>query len=137
MPYTITVTIWSALRQRFTSMAEGLSEEELNLQLGRSSIRSLLHHTAEVEFMFAEWYFGKKKPTQTDAANTLPELLQLLASSNLHLTEAMEQLDESQWNTPVESPMGPPASTPLEAIGRLMYHAGIHSGQIALIRKQS
>lgn len=136
MTYKTAVTIWNALRQRFTSMAESLSEEDLDLQSGKSSIRSLLHHTAEVEFMFAEWYFGKKKPEDVPATNTLPELLQLLASSNTHLTEAMNQLDESQWNIPVESPMGPPASTPLEAIGRLMYHAGIHSGQIALIRKQ-
>lgn len=137
MTYTTAVTIWNSLRQRFASMAEGLSEDELDLQLGKSSIRSLLQHTAEVEFMFAEWYFDKKKPEEVHAAHTLPELLQVLAASDHHLKEAMEQLDENKWNKPVESPMGPPASTPLEAIGRLMYHAGIHSGQIALIRKQS
>jgi hypothetical protein len=35
----------------------------------------------------------------------------------------------------VESSIG--ASTPLEAVGRLMYHTGIHSGQISLIQKNA
>ncbi|WP_177222163.1 hypothetical protein [Paenibacillus sp. UNC496MF] len=33
--------------------------------------------------------------------------------------------------------MGGPASTPLEAVGRLMYHSGMHAGQISMIRKQA
>lgn len=134
MSYSTVVPIWNALRQRFTKMANGLSEQELDLHHGQSSIRSLLQHTAEVEYMFAEWFFEKQKPAQLPPSTTLHELRALLESSNKHLQEAMEEVTEEQWQTTVESPMGP--STPLEAIGRLMYHAGIHSGQIALIRKQ-
>ena len=94
--------------------------------------RGLVTHTAEVEYIFAEWFFNKSKPETAplEATTTHGELL---VASNAHLDEAMKELPEDMWQTPVESPMG--ASTPLEAIGRLMYHAGIHSGEISLIQK--
>ncbi len=135
MTYQTVVPIWNALRQRFTATATALPEEDLSLSLGKSSIASLLYHTAEVEYMFAEWFFGKAKPeTPTlESTTTLQQLLDLLTASNDQLDNAMKVLSEQQWTTPVESPMG--VSTPLEAVGRLMYHTGIHAGQISLIQK--
>ncbi|MFF2755753.1 DinB family protein [Psychrobacillus sp. NPDC058041] len=63
----------------------------------------------------------------------LAELVELLSASNEHLLEAMSELSEEDWHKNMESPIG--ASTPLEAVGRLMYHTGIHAGQISLIQK--
>ncbi|AXH98276.1 DinB family protein [Sporosarcina sp. PTS2304] len=126
--------IWNALRERFTKMASGLTEEQLDMSIGESSVRSLLYHTAEVEYMFADWYLGKSMPAELPKATTLPELLHILNASDEQLKQALSELTEEQWHIPVESKMG--ASTPLEVVGRLMYHAGIHSGQIALIKKQ-
>lgn len=135
MSYTTVLPIWEALRQRFTKTTSALPESDLNLTLGKSSIRGLLYHTAEVEYMFAEWFFGKTKPeypAQT-SSESLQDLVELLAASNAHLVQAMQELPEDQWGTPVESPMG--SSSPLEAVGRLMYHTGMHAGQISLIQK--
>ena len=134
MSYETVVPVWNALRERFTKMAEGLTEEQLDSSIGESSIRSLLYHTAEVEFMFADWYLSKPMPVELPKASTLQELLDLLQVSDDNLKQALRQLTEEQWHVPVESKMG--ASTPLEVVGRLMYHAGIHAGQIALMKKQ-
>ena len=135
MTYTTVLPIWNATRGRFQKTAEGLPKEDMTLQLGKSSIGSLLHHTAEVEYMFAEWFFGKSKPEEIakPSSTDLEELVKLLSASNEHLLEAMKELPEEEWNKSKESPIG--ASTPLEAVGRLMYHTGIHAGQISFIQK--
>ena len=134
MSYETVVPVWNALRERFTKMATGLTEEQLDLSIGESSIRGLLYHTAEVEYMFADWYLGQPMEDELPKASTLPELLELLKASDENLKHALKNLTEEQWHTSVESKMG--ASTPLEVVGRLMYHAGIHAGQIALMKKQ-
>ncbi|PIC86170.1 hypothetical protein CSV72_10170 [Sporosarcina sp. P20a] len=134
MSYETVVPVWNALRERFTKMAAGLTEKQLDLSIGESSIRGLLYHTAEVEYMFADWYLGKPMDGELPKATTLEELVDLLNASDENLKQALQGLTEEQWHVPVESKMG--ASTPLEVVGRLMYHAGIHSGQIALIKKQ-
>lgn len=128
------VAVWSALRVRFSEMAEELTEEQLDFRIGESTVRKLLYHTAEVEYLFADWYLGKPAPENMPEAHTKAELTTLLAASDEHLRQAMNELSDEQWRTPVESKMG--AATPLETIGRLMYHAGIHAGQIALMKKQ-
>ncbi|WP_318616443.1 DinB family protein [Sporosarcina sp. YIM B06819] len=136
MTYSTVLPIWNAARQRFLKTAQALTAEDLSLRLGQSSIGYLLHHTAEAEYMFAEWFFGKMLPTEGIAKPSLTsieQLIDLLIASNDHLLSAMEELTEEQWHTSVESRMG--QSTPLEAIGRLMYHTGIHAGQISLIQK--
>ncbi|MFJ7936587.1 DinB family protein [Sporosarcina sp. NPDC096371] len=136
MTYSTVLPIWNATRQRFLKTAKALPAQDLALQLGQSSIGSLLHHTAEAEYMFAEWFFGKKMPDEGIAKPSITnheELVELLVASNDHLLEAMHALTEEQWHTSVESPMGP--STPVEAIGRLIYHTGMHAGQISLIQK--
>lgn len=137
MTYSTVLPMWNALRERFQNMAAALPEQELDLQLGTASVGALLHHTAEVEYMFAEWFFDKEMPKELvkPSFTNLEELVELLAASNQHLLEAMESLPEEQWHKTVTSRMG--ESTPLEAIGRLMYHTGMHAGQISLIRKNS
>lgn len=134
MTYHTLLPVWSALRGRFQKTVEGLPEESLNLQISKTTIGDLLYHTAEVEYMFAEWFFGKKSPGElTRPTEGIEEYSRLLKASNEHFLKAMEQLPENDWQKSINSPLG--ASTPLEAVGRLMYHAGIHSGQISLIKK--
>lgn len=147
--YDTVLPIWSAIQSRFFKTASQLPVEDLALKLGPASIGYMLRHNAEVEYMFTEWYFGKAMPEAIKlktnagpAANREEEtdlgvLLRLLGDSNEHLRSAMRDLPEEAWTVPVESPMGGPASTPLEAVGRLMYHTGIHAGQISLIQKQA
>lgn len=136
MTITSVLPIWQAVQERFHKMVKALPEEDLNLKLGNSSIGGLISHNAEVEFMFAEWFFDRPKPLADDAAyTTLSELVDLLSASNENLIAAMQELPEDAWHVSVESSFG--TSTPLEAVGRLMYHTGIHAGQISLIQKNA
>lgn len=143
MIYSTVLPIWQAIQERFHKTVKELPEQDLGLQIGSATIESLIRHSAEVEYMFADWFFGKSKPVEDnwskgdDAALTTrkEELVELLTSSNENLLEAMRALPEDAWHKPVESSFG--TSTPLEAIGRLMYHTGIHSGQISLIQKNA
>src|SRR5699024_1038421 len=123
-----------ALRNRLLEKAKGLSDEDLKLKLGEATIGRLLFHTGEVEYYFADWYFDKKsdeipKPTLT----SIDELVAYLETSNRFLKAAMEELPAVAWKEEKETQMG--TSTPLEAVGRLMYHAGIHAGQITDVKK--
>jgi len=147
MAFSNVLPIWLAVQERFIKTVKALSDQDLSLQMGSSSIGSLIRHNAEVEFMFAEWFFGRSIPE--DIKNTMSrgagennsspsnveELVALLTASNANLIEAMRELSEAAWHERVESSIG--GSTPLEAIGRLIYHTGIHAGQISLIQKNS
>lgn len=137
MTYTTVLPIWNAVRDRFYQTAKELPEQDLDLQVGTMTIGGLLHHTAEVEYMFAEWFFGKTMPEglEKPSLTNVAELAEHLAASNAHFINAMEMLPEEQWHTSIDSRMGP--STPLEAVGRLMYHTGIHAGQISLVQKNA
>lgn len=143
MTYRAALTLWQTIRSRVTKLAANLSEEELALQDGKSTIGGLLYHTAEVEFMFADWYFGQAIPEQYGVGSggngggdgdgkpryaNKEELLQFMEASNQFLIEAMEKLPADAWTIAVPSKMG--ECTPLEAVGRLMYHAGLHAGMI-------
>lgn len=139
MIFSTVLPIWQAIQERFHKTVKALPEQDLSLKIGSASIESLIRHSAEVEYMFADWFFGKSKP-EVDNSNTefttkIDELVELLTSSNENLLEAMRELSEEAWHQPVESSFG--TSTPLEAVGRLMYHTGIHSGQISLIQKNA
>ncbi|MWV45985.1 DUF664 domain-containing protein [Paenibacillus sp. HJL G12] len=138
--------IWRTVRDRFYKLALGLREEELshNLSGQGSSIGWMLRHNAEVEYMFAEWFFQTAQPEgvvylTSDGTKEHPEyadhkeLLRFLEESDRHLTMAMRSLSEESWDIPVSSPLG--VSTPREALGRVLYHNGLHAGQIAQIRK--
>jgi len=147
MTFETVLPIWRAIQERFHKTARSLPEQDLPLALGNASIGYMLRHNAEVEFMFADWFFGRPMPeglqilTARGAAGAKAEFVELaplvaiLEASNEHMSAAMRELPEAKWNEPVESPMG--VCTPLEAVGRLMYHTGIHSGQISLIQKCS
>lgn len=145
MTYATVLPIWQAIQTRFHKTAKALPEADLSLSLNGASIGYMLQHNAEVEYMFADWFFGAPMPQDlvietsrgARGARTesyvLEELVSLLEASNAHLLEAMRMLPEDRWHVAVDSPIGP--STPLEAVGRLMYHTGIHAGQISLIQK--
>ncbi|RKP55062.1 DinB family protein [Cohnella endophytica] len=147
MTITTVLPIWRAIQERFHKTVRNLPEADLKLQLGSASIGNMLRHNGEVEYMFANWFFGKKMPqglaihtgrgaagAKTDFVD-LDELITFLDASNAHLVQAMQDLPEEKWNVPIDSPMG--VTTPLEAVGRLMYHTGIHVGQISLIQKNA
>lgn len=147
MTYSTVAVIWNTLHERFYNMAHSLPEQDLSLRIGPATIGYMLRHNAEVEYLFAEWFFRRGLPAGLDiltsrgpaAGRDRAEfmdregLLALLRASNLHVTEAMRELPDEGWHVPVDSPMG--ASTPLEAISRLLYHTGLHAGQISLIQK--
>lgn len=63
----------------------------------------------------------------------MDELISFLEGSNQFFKTAMQELPDADWNEIKETRMG--QFTPFEAIGRLMYHAGIHAGQITDIKK--
>lgn len=134
MTYEKVLPIWNALRVRFLEKAKALTDEDLTLQLGDMSIGNLLYHTGEVEYIFADWFFEKSsEETGKPSLSSVDELVAYLEASNQFLQIAMKELPEASWNEVKETQMGP--STPLEAVGRLMYHAGIHAGQITDIKK--
>ncbi|WP_248565442.1 DinB family protein [Paenibacillus sp. L3-i20] len=149
MTFSTVLPIWEAIQSRFHKMVKGLPEGDLVLQIGPASIGYMLRHNAEVEYMFADWFFGYPMPSELEVVTNrgpgggknkptftnLDELVALLEASNSYLIEAMRSLPDEKWHQSVETPMGP--STPIEAIGRLMYHTGIHAGQISLIQKNA
>ncbi|MGG4394751.1 DinB family protein [Paenibacillus thiaminolyticus] len=149
MTYSSVAVIWNTLHERFYNMANSLPEEALGLRIGAASVGYMLRHNAEVEYLFAEWFFRRPLPPGLEiltsrgpaAGGERDEfldrecLLALLRASNQHVVEAMRELPEEAWRMAVDSPMG--ASTPLEAVSRLLYHTGLHAGQISLIQKHA
>jgi len=146
MSYESVRPVWRAVRDRFQKSMSALKPEELPLKLSddTSSIGFMVRHNAEVEYMFAEWFFQKPAPEgliyQTNGSSSdayafthLSSLVAFSEASDHYLTQAMEQLPAEAWDQPVTSPMG--ECTPREALGRVLYHAGLHAGQISLIRK--
>lgn len=141
--------VWRAVRDRFQTMIQGLPQQDLGLRLSpdASSIGHMIRHNAEVEYMFANWFFGSPVPegiefiasgrggTDNKAELTLERLAAFSAASDAHLTKAMSDLSADAWDIAVDSPVG--TSTPREALGRTMYHTGLHAGQISLIRKHA
>lgn len=133
MSYYTVLPIWNALRERFQKTVEKLPKENINMQLGETTVGDLLYHTAEVEYMFSEWFFDKPMTDKPDKPTELKGYIQLLKESNEHFLQAMKDLPESSWDQIKQSAFG--NSSPLEAVGRLMNHAGIHAGQITYIQK--
>jgi len=146
MSYESVRPVWRAVRDRFQKSMSALKPEELPLKLSNdtSSIGFMVRHNAEVEYMFAAWFFQKSAPEgliyQTNgpssndtAFSDLTSLIAFSEASDQYLSQAMEELPAEAWDQPVTSPMG--VCTPREALGRVLYHAGLHAGQISLIRK--
>lgn len=133
MIYETILPVWNALRDRFQDKVKGLTDEDLKLKIGDKTLGSILHHTGEAEYIFADWIFGKKVASlPKPSLEKIDDIVEFLEGSNEFLKQAMEQLPEEKWHVAVETPKG--ESTPLEAVGRLMYHAGIHSGQITAVK---
>lgn len=133
MSYHVVLPIWNALRDRFQKMVEGIPQENLQMKLGETTVGDLLFHTAEVEYMFAAWFFAKPRENKIDKPTDIKGYIQLLEDSNAHFLQAMKELPDETWGQMQQSSFG--SSTPLEAVGRLMNHAGMHGGQIAYIQK--
>jgi len=145
--FSIVLPLWQNIQGSFYKLVKELPEQDLTLKAGTLSIGAMIRHNAESEYMMTEWFFNKRMPahlaihTGRGAAaaakefTNLQELLELLEASNANLIEAMRELPEEQWNDVVNCPIGP--STRLEAVSRLMYHSGLHAGQIMLIRKNA
>lgn len=126
--------MWTGVRKRFMDKVEGIAEKELTQKLDSMTIGQLLYHTGQVEYLFADWYFGKQvsEIPKVDHADK-EALIQFLQQSDMFLQEAMTALPEKAWHEVVTSKMGD--CTPIEVIGRLIYHAGMHAGQISNIQK--
>ena len=96
---------------------------------------------------YAEWVFGVPKPAYLEyhtlrgpgnsviEFNNVDELVALLEASNTMIIAAMKALPEEDWNKEVKTPRG--TFSPLDAISQLMYHTGIHAGQISLMQKHA
>ena len=136
MMFSNVLSMWQMTRGRFTEKVKTIDENELSLKLADTlSIGKIIYHTAEVEFMFSHWFFNRKSKEvfPVDIHKDKDALMQFLAVANDHFIHSMELLDESKWTKEVTSRMG--KSTPLEAVARLIYHTGIHAGQITTIQK--
>ncbi|KZE51645.1 hypothetical protein AV540_12295 [Brevibacillus parabrevis] len=142
--YSTALTLWLTIQERFHKTAKSMPEEDLKLRMDAASIGYMLRHNAEVEYMFADWYFGqsipadvqlltKNGPVEGKEFTNMRELADFMTASNDHLLAGMQNMSEEAWTTPVTTPLG--TSTPLEALGRLMYHTGIHAGQISQIQR--
>lgn len=126
------LSIWNALRNRFQKTVEELPGEDIHKQLGETTVGDLLYHTAEVEYLFSEWFFDQPNEVELIRPTDHQGYTNLLAASHVHVIQAMENLPDDAWDQLKQSAFG--ESTPLEAVGRLMNHAGMHSGQISYIR---
>ncbi|GAE08605.1 hypothetical protein [Paenibacillus sp. JCM 10914] len=62
--YATLLPVWNAIQSRFHETVRGLQAEELGLQLAgeSASIGYMLRHNAEVEYMFAAWFFDLQMP---------------------------------------------------------------------------
>jgi len=141
------IAMWEMAQARFHKMIQELSEEALTQAIGPASIGYMIRHSAEVEYVYAEWVFGKQKPAELEyytlrgPAHTgaeftnLQELITLLHASNAAIVDAMKALPQEEWTKEVKTPRG--TFSPLDAIVQLIYHTGIHAGQISLMQKHA
>lgn len=137
--------VWNTIQSSFHKMVKQLTDEEMVLEMDGSSVGYMLRHNAEVEYMFAAWFFNKPMPSDLtihtgrgaskskESFTDLEEMVRFLEASQSWLIEGMSELPEHEWNEVKKCPIGD--CTPLEAVGRLMYHTGIHSGQISYLKK--
>lgn len=141
------LAMWKAQQERFHNMVKELPKEALSLAIGPATIGYMIRHSAEVECVYAEWVFGKQKPQGLEyctlrgpghanaAFEDLDHLVQLLQDSHEVIVDAIQSLPDEEWTQEVKTPRG--TFTRLDAIVQLMYHTGIHAGQISLIQKHA
>src|SRR5699024_2052092 len=130
------IEMWKFTRGKFTEKIEKLDEADLALKLDKASIGEIIYHTAEAEYIFADWFFGRelKQAFPINITKDKSALLTFLQEADEALISEMNKLLEEKWSEKISSRMG--ESTHAEAIGRLIYHAGIHAGQITTIQQQ-
>lgn len=141
------VTMWEATQGRFHEMVKQLKDEQLALAIGPASVGHMIRHSAEVEYVYAQWVFGKEKPegleyhTLRGPGNSsvpftsVEELVELLTASSAVIVQCIKELPAEKWLEDVKTPRG--TFTPLDAISQLLYHTGIHAGQISLMLKHA
>lgn len=124
------IQLWTYTRETFYNKVEKLDEDQLSLSIGKANIGELIYHTADVEYIFLDWYFNKKikHPWSKDIITDKKELLRFLDAAHSDLTETMKEISDEEWQVAAKTKMG--ECSKAEAIGRLIYHAGIHSGQM-------
>jgi len=141
------IAMWEMAQARFHKMIQELPEEALTQAIGPASIGYMIRHSAEVEYVYAEWVFGKEKPAELEydtlrgpahskaEFTNLQELISLLKASNAAIVDAITSLPQEKWTQEVKTPRG--TFSPLDAIVQLIYHTGIHAGQISLMQKHA
>jgi len=141
------IAMWESLQGRFHKMVKELPQESLSLSIGPASVGYMIRHSAEVEFVYSEWVFGTTKPenleyqtlrgpgNSTAEFTNIDELVSLLEQSNAIIIAAMKALPEEDWSKEVKTPRG--TFSAMDAISQLMYHTGIHAGQISLMQKHA
>ncbi|HLQ74313.1 MAG TPA: DinB family protein [Bacillota bacterium] len=129
------ISMWSFTRQRFLEKVEKIDEKDFSLSLNNVSIGDLIYHTADVEYIFMDWFFDKKieHPFTKDDVTNKEKMIRFLNEANEAFIHVMQQTSENSWQEVISSRMG--ECTRAEAVARLIYHAGIHSGQMTDILK--
>lgn len=141
------IAMWESMQGRFHKMVKEMPQDALTAAIGPASVGYMIRHSAEVEFVYAEWVFGQQKPADleyytlrgpshsTVEFTNVDELVALLEASNATIIAAMKGLPEEEWTQEVKTPRG--TFSRLDAISQLMYHTGIHAGQISLMQKHA
>jgi len=146
MSFSTLEPVLQRARRRYLDVLDGLKEEELTMRLapGSNSIGFLIRHNAEVEYRFCSMYFGRAYPEQVVVSTVgdvrdegtytnLSALLTFQDEAYRFLVDTLSAFPDEDWHKIVEPPIG--AMSPLEAVGRLIFHTSYHGGQIGLIRK--
>lgn len=132
------LSMWEFTRNTFTEKISKLDDKDFLISDGKVTIGQIVYHTSQAEYIFLEWFFNSqlKQDMPKDIHENKEALMIFLHDSNKAVLKAIKQLPEDKWSISIDSKMG--KSTPAEAIARLIYHAGIHSGQItSMLRNQN
>src|SRR5699024_1098572 len=97
--------------EKWNQIQQSVFEEQFQLQLDNTTVGDLLYHTAEVEYMFSEWFFASPNKKEIIKPTDKSGYIQLLQQSNEHFMLAMKELPEEKWNQIQQSAFG--NSTPL------------------------
>jgi uncharacterized damage-inducible protein DinB len=147
MSFASILPVLQGARTRYLDYLQGLEPAQLTWRMtpASNSIGFLIKHNAEVEYRFCAMFFDRQLPEDMTLATIgrdvkddgrftdLSALLSFKDESYAYLLETLKSLPEEKWHVPVEAPIG--TMTPMEAVGRLIFHTGYHGGQIGLIRK--
>ncbi|MFP8487860.1 DinB family protein [Gracilimonas sp. Q87] len=136
--------MWLTGRTRLTGQLDSISEDDLSKRLHpeSNSVGWMLRHMAEVELLFAKNVFGKELEIKAQTIGSLAkdrgkftklkELLDMIEEAENELGSAIK--DISDWEgTVTTAEFG--TVTKAQALGRVMTHTALHSGQLSLALK--